>query len=339
MHQFKLVTALLLAIVLASCGGGGNGNQAPKVKFSSQVSFGDSLSDVGTYKVPAITAAGGGQYTINGTGKNWTELMAAQLGLPAPCPAANGGFGVTETLIAGCTNYAQGGARVTSQPGPGNGLLTGGTATSAQLTVPVATQIQRHLATLASGTFKGDEIVFVMAGANDVFYQLAATAPANPPGAVFNVGTAAVEMAGYVNTQIVGKGAKYVVVINVPDIISTPSASAWSTTTKALVDKMVTTYNSQLQSLLAGNPNVLYVDAYTISRDQVANPGPYGLSNVTAQACDSIKVASSLICSSATLIPGVVDHYLFADGVHPTPYGYWLLARLVSKEMLTKGWL
>lgn len=46
------------------------------------VSFGDSLSDVGTYGVGALNAVyGGGKYTINGPqGKVWTEYLAAQLG-------------------------------------------------------------------------------------------------------------------------------------------------------------------------------------------------------------------------------------------------------------------
>jgi outer membrane lipase/esterase len=72
MRQYNFAAALLVAVILAGCGGGGSGgNQAPKVSFTSEVTFGDSLSDVGTYAVPTITAyGGGGQYTINGTGKN-----------------------------------------------------------------------------------------------------------------------------------------------------------------------------------------------------------------------------------------------------------------------------
>jgi outer membrane lipase/esterase len=343
------IAMLLAAAILAGCGGGGgSGDQSPRIKFSSQVAFGDSLSDVGTYAVGPILAAHGGQYTINGTGKNWTELMAAQLGLPVPCAAETGGFGVVVTVSAGCTGYAQGGARVTNPVGPGNGLLTGGNATSGQLTVPIVTQIQNHLATLSGGVFKGDEIVFVMAGANDVFMQLATYSAAVGAGtssttaaadAVAAMGTAADELAGYVNTQITGKGARFVVVINVPDIASMPYGVSQGAQAQGLIDTMVTTYNSRLQSGLAINSNVLYVDAYMVSRDEVTNPAQYGLTNVTTPACDLTVVTSSLICSSTTLIPGVVDHYLFADGEHPTPYGYGLLARLVSREMIVRGWM
>ena len=71
----------------------------PKRNSMPQIIFGDSLADVGTYAVGAVAAAGGGKYTINGdntainpalTGKIWTELIAAHLGLPAPCAAQTG---------------------------------------------------------------------------------------------------------------------------------------------------------------------------------------------------------------------------------------------------------
>ena len=80
---------LMAALALSACGGGGS-DTATKLSFSSMVSFGDSLSDVGTYKVGAIAAVGGGKWTVNGTTTgpvNWTELLASQLNLPAPCAA------------------------------------------------------------------------------------------------------------------------------------------------------------------------------------------------------------------------------------------------------------
>ena len=53
------------------------------------MSFGDNLSDVRTSGVSTINAVGGGQYNLNGVvngtaDKNWTELLAAQLGVAAP---------------------------------------------------------------------------------------------------------------------------------------------------------------------------------------------------------------------------------------------------------------
>jgi len=190
MRHTKFALAAMALAVLAGCGGTSPsaGDQTLKTKFASEVVFGDSLSDVGSYNVGTVAALKGGTFTINGdntatnpalTGKNWTTLMAAQLGLPAPCAAQTGlqgdpasGFSVPVTNHAGCLNYAQGGARVTEAAGPGH--LDPRAPISKQLgalTVPVATQIANHLAAVG-GKFKGDEVVFVMAGANDIFVQL-----------------------------------------------------------------------------------------------------------------------------------------------------------------------
>ncbi|WP_426053714.1 SGNH/GDSL hydrolase family protein [Janthinobacterium sp. PSPC2-1] len=186
MHQTKFALAVLAAAVLAGCGGASGGDQTLKVKYTAQVSFGDSLSDVGSYAVGTVAAKGGGKFTINGdntkinpelTGKNWTEHLAAQFGLAAPCAAETGlegnalkGLAVPRVKHAGCYGYAMGGSRVTNPVGPNN-QATG--SELGALTVPVVTQIANHLA-VSGGKFSGTEAVFVMAGGNDVLYQLGA---------------------------------------------------------------------------------------------------------------------------------------------------------------------
>ncbi|MEJ7808529.1 MAG: SGNH/GDSL hydrolase family protein, partial [Telluria sp.] len=186
MRQTNFALALLTAAILSACGGSDNNNTAPpaaKPKFLSQVTFGDSLSDVGTYKVGAIAALGGGKFTINGdltatnpalTGKIWTEVMAAKFGLPAPCAAVTGllgtapGFNVPVVNYPACTNYAMGGARVTELVGPGNKAVV---PSVGHLTIPIKDQIANHLSRNA-GKFSGTEVVFVMAGGNDVLQLL-----------------------------------------------------------------------------------------------------------------------------------------------------------------------
>ncbi len=379
MRQYKLsyVIAFLLAILLPGCGGSDTGNQnattnpvsnsaaastfaenknredkkARKIEFTSQVSFGDSLSDVGTYAVGTVAALGGGQFTVNSPGvQNWTAVMAAQFGLPAPCAAQTGldgdptqGFYVPVVNHAGCNGYAQGGARVTSTVGIGNKLTGGANATLGFLTVPVVQQIQNYLSA-NGGKFNDEDIVFIMAGANDVFFQLGLlqAAATDPSGAVTAMGLAASELATAINTQIIGNGARYVVVLNIPDIAITPLGATFDAPTRGLVDAMVNTFNNQLKAGVAGNAKVLYVDAYADSYNQYVNPGAYGLNNVTNTACDlspaQNPLSSSLVCTSNNLIPGITGNYLFSDMVHPTPYGYNLIANLVSKEMLNKGW-
>ncbi|WLI88575.1 SGNH/GDSL hydrolase family protein [Massilia sp. R2A-15] len=457
MRQNNIALALLTAAVLAACGGNGStgGEQSLKNKFASQVTFGDSLSDVGTYKVGTVAALGGGEFAINGnltsvnpalTGKNWTELMAAQLGLPAPCAAVTGldgqaaqGFAVPVVAHAGCFNYAQGGSRVTNAVGPGNKLT--GSALGA-LTMPVAVQVQNHL-NVAGGKFNGTELVLIMAGANDVFMQLAglkagataagnaagnakfgstlvgllaAGAPnpqtaapaigaalqtelANPahtdqsvvtaavtaavmqgnnsvkdpavagaiaqqakdagtaegtkvgndyfaahgPDLVAAMTTAATDLNTLVKTKIIGNGANYVVVNNLPDIGTTPLGRSFDAGTLALVNSMVKAFNDTLASGLGAEAKVALVDTFAASHDQATNPGPYGLTNVTTPACDLTPaknpLGNSLGCNGSNLIAGDVSHYAFADDVHPTPFVQLLLARYVSKYMVQKGWI
>lgn len=360
MNKFRSGLVLLVIIILAGCGGS---NDVPgKPRFAAMVSFGDSLSDVGTYNVGVVSAYGGGQFTINAastvkatTPTNWTEFTSLSLNLGMPCAAQTGlddgtsgsvpsTIGVTYVMPPvdhpGCTNYAQGGSRVTLQPGIGNAALGGG---GFALTVPVAAQIQNFL-TAHGGSFSSNEIVTLMAGANDVFYQAGAVGGGLPvASAVIAVQTAATELAADVNTQIVGKGAKYVVVANIPDIASTPYGVSLGGNV-ALIDTLVTAFNAQLKASLPDSANVLNVDAYTASKDEVANPAKYNLTNVTTTACNLASPtnpgASSLFCNAGNLNTGVLatDHYLFADTVHPTPYGHLLFATYVLQAMTNKGW-
>ncbi|MFZ6817236.1 SGNH/GDSL hydrolase family protein [Undibacterium sp. Ji22W] len=410
MRHLPYSLSLVAAAILVGCGGGGSSatDPAPKIKFSAQVTFGDSLSDVGTYKVGTVAALGGGRYTVNSaTARNWTEIVASDLGLSAPCAAQTGldglasqGFSVPVKNNAGCTGYAQGGARVTNPVGPGNKLLGGNNVILGQMTVPVMKQIQNHL-DANGGKFTGTEVVFVSGGPNDAFIQAgtlsaAATAAATAavtaavpgqiqkdiasgackptdaqasnciPGAVAALtptvgaaagaayakanaqtyvdamGTAGTELASYVNNMILAKGAKYVVVVNMPDLSKTPDALKQSVDTQTLLNGMTVTFNARLLAGLAGNDNVLFVDLFTRFRDHAANPSAYGISNVTTPACDLTPaknpLGSSLVCSANNLIAGDTSKYYFADSVHPTPLGQSLFASYVSEELAKRKW-
>lgn len=356
MRLYNLAVVLALALTMSIPAYAGeaaekNGKH-PKEKFSQQISFGDSLSDVGSYAVGTVAALGGGQFTVNSPGtQNWTALMAAKFGLPVPCAAQTGldgdatlGLKVMPPVNhAGCTSYAQGGARVTNPVGVGHKLTGGANATLGFLTVPVVTQIQNHL-NISGGKFSDDDIVFVFAGANDVFFQLGLlqAAATDPTTAVASIAMAASELAAAINTQIVDKGAEHVVVLNIPKIAITPLGAIFDPQTRGFVDYMVNTFNAYLKNGIAANHHVLYVDSYTESYNQYVNPGAYGLSNVTDTACDLSPAknpfGSSLICTPYNLIPGNTANYMFSDRVHPTPYGYALIANLVSTEMQNRGW-
>ncbi len=309
---------------------------------------------------------------------NWTEFLAATLKLSQPCAAETGLTPVapfvptigdeTPTFHDAsnggtCTSYAQGGSRVTADVGPGNAALLKPADSSTysnaigQLTIPVQKQITNYL-THNGGTFNANQLVTVFAGGNDVFINIAtfqAKLAAGEPQAqaatetVTAMGQAGAELAAYVNQMIVAKGATHVVVVNLPDVSITPYALA-NPAAAPLVKQMVMTFNSQLSAGLTAGSSLLYVDAFTASEDQATNMAQYGLSNVSTPACDLTKVGSSLVCTKATLIAAVApaassapataaNGYEYADSVHPTPYGYRLLAELVGEQLAIKGWL
>lgn len=242
------------------------------------------------------------------------------------------------------------------------------------MALPVANQMANHLT--AAGGYTGKELVTIMAGGNDTFLNLNGVASAAAGGnvaagaaqfagwapsvqaavfaggpaaagaaqqaAVAGMAQAATELVALVNTQVLAKGAKYVAVVNLPDVSQTPFAATLDPATRGFINLMVTTFNKTLSSGLAGKPGVIIVDAYTQGRDQSANPGQYSLSNVSAPACDPASTAnpggSSLTCTASGLIKGDSSKYLFADSVHLTPFGNQLLAQFVSKNLATAGW-
>ncbi|BDT61197.1 hypothetical protein MasN3_46910 [Massilia varians] len=455
MRQTKLALAVLTAAVLAACGGTSpsGGDQTQKLSFTQQVSFGDSLSDVGTYAVGAVKQAGGGKFTINGdgtaknpelNGKIWVEFLAAELKLPAPCAAQTGlegdasrGFSVAISNNLNCFNYAQGGSRVTNPIGPGN-KATG--SPIGEMTVPLVTQVANHLSRTGN-KFSGTELVTILSGGNDVLMALStlsaqATAAGNAAGAqtfatsltaqlaagatnpqaaaqaigaaimtesarpgntsetivavavgaaarqpgnaavaqpavygpmvakaqadataagakagndyaaangpklVQDLGTAGAQMAALVKNEILAKGAKYVIVANLPDVASTPAGKARTADIQQLITAMVNAFNTQLKSGIGADDRILYVDLYSVSNDQVKNPAPYGLTNTTSPACGANALGTtSLICTNSNTVAGDVSRYMFADDIHPTPFENNLIARLVLKEMAVKGWL
>lgn len=354
----RKLAAVAAAVALASCGGGDDA-----IQYDSLVSFGDSLSDVGSYKTPAVANAGGGKYTVNGPdGKVWIERVAAALNVSAPC-AAQTGLNATGQLAAfaapvvdhpGCTAYGQGGSRVTNPVGPWNAALlaspnpaTAFQGQLGQLTVPLVTQVSRYLAS-KGGSFTGKEAVLVLAGGNDLFMNLGAVGTTmTPEQAVTAMGVAGAELAALIKNQIVGKGARYVAVVNLPNVALTPSSLAAEVATpgsKALTENAVKAFNAQLASGLNGvGSSVTFIDAYAQSVEQAANPAAYGLSNVTTPACSSTSPLNplpgySLTCTTASTIPGDVSRYQYADSVHPTPYGHQLIADRVLAEMRKVGW-
>mgnify|MGYP006144805807 CR=1 FL=1 len=251
------------------------------------MSFGDSLSDVGTYKVGTIAAVGGGKWTVNSaTASNWTELVAARVGTGAPCAAQTGLLtnipGLTGAPVTNhpeCFNYAQGSARVSIPFAPNAAALQAAPFNEVNLglmAMPVVTQMSAHLAK-TGGSYSARELVTVMVGANDLFMHFngianaaaggataagaaaaagwspavqtavtvggAAATDAAVNAALSGMGQAGAELATLVKTQVLAKGARYVLVLNLPDVAQTPFAMTLDAQTRGLVKTMDNTFN------------------------------------------------------------------------------------------------
>jgi len=306
------------------------------------VVFGDSLSDVGTYKVGAIAQVGGGKFTTN-PGPVWAETLGILLRARVT-PYRQGFDGVTQIL--GGTGFAMGGARVSQQPGIGCNPDATGHCTAA-LTIPVTQQVADYLA--GNGDrFSRDQLVFLFAGANDVFYQLGvfqAKVTAGVPipqaqdEALAAVQQAALELVGQAQL-ILAKGATRVVVLNLPEMSETPFAKAPETApVRPLIAGMVQMFNGTLAAGLHGSGATL-LDLHAEFLRVIGNPGAYWVREINVPACDPAKISaitngleqggSSLFCSPLTLLQkGAALTYLFADGVHPTTLGHLIFARFV----------
>ena len=358
--RWKLA-ALGAAVILAACGGGSTADgPSNSANINAMVSFGDSLSDIGNPNVgsiagPGADSGGAGRFTMNATtgGQIWTERIAALLPVATTCTAETGLYpnipgltGAPRAAKAGCTNYAQGSSRITSPLGPNSVALQSPpfSQTTLGLTAkPVQEQMATHLANIGGG-YTGRELVTVLAGANDIFMELAffgqPGGAQTPAQAVTNVATAGATLGGLIKSLIVAKGAKYVLVMNIPDVAATPFAKHQSADTQGLIAAMTQAFNQQLAAQLAGVSGVVVGDAYSESQAIVANPAQYAVSNVTTPACGPNNLGtSSLVCNASNVIAGDVSHYYFADDVHPTPYGHQLLSQFASKLMAQAGWL
>jgi outer membrane lipase/esterase len=272
-----------------------------QAQYSGIVTFGDSLSDGGTY---------GSKFTTN-PGSVWVELLASQLGLTLT-PWTKGG-----------TNFAQGGARVSQSPG----ITPVGAAER-----PVSTQITQYL-TANGGKVASGSLVTLWAGANDIFVNLDAAGKGLITSAQVqgNIQQAASDLVTQVG-RLRAAGAGTIVVVNLPDMGITPLGLNAGAANKATFTALSGLYNTVLNLGLAQvGGNVISVNAYGLISEIAASPSTYGFTNVTTPAC---KTDSSITCSPADLRdPNAAKTWLFADTVHPTTGGHAALASVVAATM------
>ncbi|PRX27823.1 phospholipase/lecithinase/hemolysin [Paraburkholderia sp. BL18I3N2] len=325
---FAVATSLLTA-----CGGHGGDSSSsspaatPAGGINLQiVSFGDSLSDVGTY-APLASPVGGGRFTTN-PGQVWTQDVAQYYGDTLKAAYT---IDITHKLTAQSgLGYAEGGATVATPANQSDFL----TSVIGNIEMPVNQQVSSYLS--AHGSFNSNQLVLVWAGANDVLRagQLPAAAP--------TVQTAANTLAQVVG-QIVQNGGAHVVLVNLPNVGLSPTGLA-SSDGGANLTQLSQLFNDTLNTALqtAGvQAKVIQIDAYTWLNGIIANfqANGFAVSN-TGQACDPKKTPdnTALLCSPPTYVASNADQtYMFADDLHPTTHLHSLFAQFVEQQLARSG--
>lgn len=312
-------------------------------QISQVVSFGDSLSDVGTYAY--AKKFDGGTYTTN-PGLISVEHIAEHYGTYIR-PALTGGFGQASVLHPEGLGYAQGGARIAGSPNPGD--ATGDTG---ELQTPLTAQVAAYLG--MHKRFNAQQLVLMQGGANDVQDAFntwdAMVANGGDPSAALSGVTpslqqAAQQLAGLVH-NVVQHGATHVVLQNVPDISKAPIADQAEQQlpgSSKVLKRLAQIFNEAMDDALSSSPAVLRIDAFAFLDETSAAYRTLGFrfdgSKGTNMACGAAKLptpwqadaTSALFCSPATYVTPKADQlYMFADAYHPSTHLQKLIAEYVE---------
>jgi outer membrane lipase/esterase len=303
-----LVSALALAL--------GGFTTAQAQTFSDVVVFGDSLSDDGNVAQLSSLPAGFG-FTTN-PDSVYADLVAEAFS-----------FNLTNSLSGG-TDYAVGGACAIKNSVSFTCVNDpSGPAGAFSITNQVTGYLAGH-----GGKADPNGLYMMWGGANDIF-----TATGNPATAQLVTGLAAQTMVGLIST-VQNAGAKTIVVFNLPDIGLTPSfvGTPLQGTASGLAFVYNSTFNGGLATLDDG---IVPINVNGLFNEIVGDPGAYGFTNVTGQACG---VGSSSVACGPTgaplpyhYAPGTNESYLFADSVHPTGAAHQMLANIVVATLTAPG--
>lgn len=390
------VLAAGVALVVAACGGGSGDQIGTKRSFSKVYVMGDSLADVGTF---------GFKFTVQNSADPkgfpiWTQLVAANYGVTGQCNFYTfTGMTFAANPTPGCTNYAIGGGRVVVS------AANGGAANPQTVGTQLATKA-------AAGNYTSADLVLIDGGGNDAadlvsaylgtasgaagvtnyvnflsqqldMATITATLPLPTPTAsglaaagVLYMDKLAQTLYDSINTNVLGKGATAVAVLNIPDITLTPRfqqvlagvalangggamGQAARDGVQAAVRAWISAFNSRLKTAINNDTRIAQVDFYTDFTDEVNNASGYGLTDAATPACPvtgssgGLPTYDFLTCTSAALDgipptgvgsggglkPGWWNAYAFSDNFHPTPYGHQLLANSVNRALARAGFL
>src|SRR5690606_14088607 len=187
-------------------------------------------------------------------------------------------------------------------------------------TPSMATQVRSYLA--ASGGVADSRALYTVWGGNNDLFAVAQGAPAQA-----TIGSAVTAQIGAVGALQAG-GARYVLVPSIPDLGLTPSARAQGALAQGQLTQLASLYNDALYGgLAASGLRVIPLDTFHLFQEVAANPGAFGVSNVTGTACQPQITAQSITCQPGTYVtPDAATSYAFAGGVHPSGAAHEVIA-------------
>jgi phospholipase/lecithinase/hemolysin len=283
---------------------------APPGGHSAVYAFGDSLSDAGNVSIgtlgnlPVGGVYSGGRFS---NGNVWVQDLAQNLGLPPVKPS-----------LAGGTDYAFGGAE------------TGPTAVHAANPTDLPAQLGQFVASVPQPS--ATALYTVWAGSNDVLDI--ANSTQTPAQQEASVQQAVTNETSFID-GLIAHGAKDLVVLGVPDLGKTPyemARPASDATSSMLAQSYNTDLGTALRQIVAsGAASIDFVNTFGLLDTAIANPGAYGLTNVT-QPVWSGNLTDPHSGTLAATGAGQ-NGYLFFDDLHPTAAGHFLLASAVTQSL------
>ena len=217
------------------------------------------------------------------------------------------------------TNYATGGARNQAVNTPATGLFPGA--------VPTETQIANYLATHLAD---GNALYLISSGANDVSFALSSAAdPQTAADPTAYLTGAADSLAASIAT-LQQRGARYIIVTNLPESFGTTDQQTWRHF-----------YNAELMSKLTSlGVNFAWGDMNSVRSQIVANPALFGITHTTNSLADracttpaettGIASAWAYVCSPTSPVSQPISatfaqQALFSDNEHWATGGHTIL--------------
>lgn len=386
--KYKMRLAVMaLSALLAACGDG-DGPRTTAVRVA-----GDSLNDSGTFGFKA---------TVQGSSladtRIWIDHVAETVGVEPLCPRYVAPDPVASPdnvrpdprpAAANCTSHGVVRARINVQDGTLGGDLS-----------PFS--IPQQLKDLATASAYGpEELLLLDGGGNDLADlmrgyltmskdagaanrallgelltpgQLASAVAAGEAGlaqaGALYMGALANAFADQIEAQALAKGAKRVVLLNMPDLTRTPyfrlmlagveqaSGQVAAAQVETMAISWMDAFNAGLQARFVNEPRVAVVDfhsalgQWSTPSAVVGLPNLYGFTNTADPACQPFDIDQmdlpvyylgscfgSDLSASRPADPNWWTTYLFADDFHGSPMTNQLMADLVLHKLRERGWL